>query len=289
MKKYLPHTHPLVLLAGILAMLLRYWNLSLRPDDKGLYPANHISWLLLCLLTMVVIVWLLLLSRFVDPRRRYKENFPFSWGALLGLLCGAVGITSTGLSHYQSDLGFSSTLLGVLGVASAVMLLMAIWLRYRGQRPFPMTFAVPCFYFAMRVFFTGQLLGTEPQVNHFLFEFLASVALLPASYYLWSFDLDMGRRQASFFWSLTAAFLCMAATPGSTDWALYLGSAILLLTNLCSLRPRRRARRNLPTSKASGISLEVLLGEDLSRAAPEKPVQELSLEELLQKIDDLTK
>ncbi len=289
MKKYLPHTHPLVLLSGILAMLLRYWNLSLRPDDRGLYPENHISWLLLCLLTVVVIIWLLLLSRFVDPRRRYKENFPFSWGSLLGLLCGAVGITSTGLSHYQTDHGFSGTLLGVLGVSSAVMLAMAIWLRYRGQRPLPMTFAVPCLYFAMRVFFTGQLLGSEPQTSRFLFEFFASVSLLPASYYLWGFDLDIGRRRASFFWSLTAAFLCMAATPGSADWELYLGSAVLLLTNLCSLRPRRRPRKPSAVSQTTQAPLDVLLGEELSKAVPDKPIHELSLEELLQRIDDLTK
>ncbi len=289
MKKYLPHTHPLVLLAGILAMLLRYWNLSLRPDSRGLYPDNHISWLLLCLLTVVVVIWLLVLSRFVDPRRRYKENFPFSWAGLLGLLCGAMSILLTGLAHYQADLGFSGTLLGVLGVGSAVMLGMAIWLRYRGQRPLPMTFAVPCLYFAMRVFFTGKLLGAEPQTSRYLFEFFASVSLLPASYYLWGFDLDLGHRRASFFWSLTAAFLCMAATPGSDDWALYLSSAVLLLTNLCSLRPRRRPRKPSAVSQAAQAPLNELLGEELSKAVPDKPIHELSLEELLQRIDDLTK
>ena len=89
----------------------------------------------------------------------------------------------------------------------------------------------------------GQYLGSEPEMSRYLFSFLAVLSVLPACYWLWSFDVDMGNRTKCLFWCLAAGYCNLVATIGSESWLLHLGVALWMLTALPRLQVPRRMRQ----------------------------------------------
>ncbi len=242
----LPGAKFLAPILGAIAILLRMLMLLTGPDDRGLYPTYHPAWVLLCVLAVLVVAFFFLLSRNTDTRRPYRVNFPPSTAGAFGHLAAALAIGITCIRELPENLG---QLLGLLGILSAISLALGGWLRLTGRKPAFYVHMLPCFYLGVRLFALGKVVGAEPEASRYLFRFLAVLACLPATYQLWGFDVGMGNRNKSIFWSLTAAFLCLAAIPGSPDGLLHAGLALWLLTNLCDLAPRRR--RRIPAKKTT--------------------------------------
>ena len=65
----------------------------------------------------------------------------------------------------------------------------------------------------------------------------ASIALSLFAYYQTAFDVELGNRRMQLGMGLLGSFFCLAAAAGSEDRMLYLGGAVWMLTNLCSLTP----------------------------------------------------
>lgn len=245
MKKYLRYADVFVLFSGALGLVLRLILRLGGTDHRGLYPANHPAWIILCIWSILVVACLWLLTRDAGNEQRYRKNFPASLPGAIGSAIGAVGMAVTAFSLFEMKL--LPLLCFVLGLLSAAGLLLSALFRYTGKKPHFLCHALPAFFFALRIFQLGQQLGAEPEMNRFLFEMLASLAMIPACYQLWGFDVDLGKREKSLFWSLTAAYLCMVAIVGMDNWLLYLSMAAWLMTNLCPLkrlnkRPRPAAQ-----------------------------------------------
>ena len=234
MKKYLRYADVLVLFTGALGLFLRLIIAMGGTDDKGLYPKNHPAWVILCILSVAVIGVLFLLTRQVGADQRYKPNFPASLTGAVGAGLAAVGIAFTAFDTFAFDL--LSVLTFVTGLASMGGLLLAAYCRYTGRKPHFLCHAAPAVFFALRLFLLGKRLGAEPEVSRFLFEMLASLAMVPACYQLWGFDVDLGKRDKCLFWTLTAAYLCIVAVVGMENWLLYLSCAAWLLTGSCKLQ-----------------------------------------------------
>ncbi len=224
---------------GAIAMVLRMLMLVTGTDDRGLYPHNHPAWILLCILTVAVAIFFFLLSRKTDARRSYRANFPASAAGAFGHLAAALTIGITSVLELRDNLGVP---MGILGLCSSVTLALGGWLRLQGRKPDFYVHMLPCFYLVVRIFSLGRVLGAEPEISRYLFRILATLTCLVAAYQLWGFDVGLGNRNKSLFWSLTASFLCLAAAPGSPDSLLYMGLAVWLLTNLCTLAPRKKHR-----------------------------------------------
>ncbi len=240
MKKFFPFAHYLALILGAAAITLRLIMLLGGTDERDLYPANHPAWIALCLLAVAATVFFFLVSRHTEAKRSYRQNFPASLPGALGCLAGGAAIAATGLTELTDTLGL---VLGITSVLGGGALIYGGWLRLKGRKTPFFVHMLPCLYFALRIFSMGRILGAEPEISRYLFRFLAALATLMAAYQLWGFDVGLGHRNKSLFWSLTATVLSMAAIPGSPDKLLYLGTALWLITNLCSLAPARRARR----------------------------------------------
>ncbi len=246
MMYFLPGAKYLAPILGAIAMVLRMLMLLGGTDDRGLYPEFHPAWIALCILSLLVSAGFFLLSRSTDPRRAYRRNFPASVPGAFGHLAGAAGMAITAIIQWKAPIG---PYLGILGILSALCLALGGWLRLQGKKPGFYVHMVPCLYFALRIFATGRMLGAEPELSRYLFSFLATLACMMASYHLWGFDVGLGNRHSSLFWSLSAAYLCMAAVPGGNDGILFIGTTIWLLTNLCTLTPRK-TRRPAPVREA---------------------------------------
>lgn len=245
MKKYLPHANLLTLGAGVLGMLLMLLLRAGGTDEKGLYPTAHPAWVLLWILTPVVLVLIWLLTRTAGSSRSYRGNFPASIPAAAGCLIAAAGLLICGIQTLDGGKPIH-ILCGTLGILSAIALLGAAWCRFRGRKCPLMPHALPCFFFAAQLFVLGQLLGAEPEACRYLFRFLAALAMLPACYWLWGFDVSMGNRQKCLFWCLAAGYLNLVAAGGAEQWLLHICMAVWLLSAVPALRYLPKKPRPAP-------------------------------------------
>ena len=226
MKKYLPHIDLLTLAVAAIGILLRFWHLGTGVDENGLYPANHIAWTLLLFLSAALVIVLFLTAGFAGKSRSYSGNFSAS-------LPGAVGYALAGCAMVLSSIGYLTgeslmlyTLTGILGLLSAAALILGGWCRWKGRRPHFLVFALPCVFFALRLFCTGHIWGDEPELHRYLLGFFANIMCTLATYQLWAFAVNLGNRSKSLLCSLLAIYLCLVAVPGSNDGVFYLAMAI---------------------------------------------------------------
>lgn len=278
MKKYLLMADRLIIAAGGIGLVLRLWLQLVGPDEKGLYPAGHISWILLLVLTAGVAVGLFLLAGLAGRNRSYRSNFPASKPAAVGCAIGAMCVAWSAIQTLLRATVVLQTVCGFAGVAAAVALAFFGWCRLKDLRPNGFIFGLICLYFGIRVFVLGRLWGDDPELLRFLFGFLATVCTMLASYQLWGFAVELGNRSASLLWSLLAIFLCCSAVGENSDPILYAGLAVWLLLNLCPLKNPPRPPRPAPEAAAPEAAeqapaaeeitdtqlMDVLLSEELS-------------------------
>lgn len=277
MKKYLLMADRLIMAAGGAGMLLRLWLQLVGPDEKGLMPAAHISWILLLVLSAIAAVGIFLLAGYAGRNRSYRSNFPASAPAAIGCAVGAVCVAWSAVNTLLGSDGTLQIVCGLAGIAAAVALGLWGWCRHKNIRPHSVTFGILCLFFGIRVFLLGRQWGDDPELLRYLFGFLATVSAMLASYQLWGFSVDLGNRSASLLWSLLAIFLCCCAIGENTDPLLYAGVAVWMLTNLCPLKNPPKAARPAPEAApapetpAEEISdeqlMDILLSEDLSAPA----------------------
>ena len=242
MKKLFRFADFIVLICGMIGMLLQLWLFQSGPDEKGLYPAAHMGWILSLILSAAVVVFVFLLTRQADEGRSYQDNFPPSLlGAITGAAAGVL-LAITGTRLLQSGAMLLDNLTGAIGIAAGIGLLFAAVCRFLDNRPPFVCFLLPSAFFALNLFCIGREVGGEPEAVRYLFRFFANLALIPACYQLWGFSVEEGNRRTSLFWSLVAGYLCLLSAPGKAQGLLYLTLGLWLLTNLCCLLPLKRRR-----------------------------------------------
>lgn len=262
MKKFLRFANFMSLGAGALGMALAAWLFSAGTDEKGLYPAGHIAWILLGILTAAVVIGAWLLTRQAGINRNYRQNFPRSLVAALGCAAGGIGLLSSGFKTLATGkvLGL---LAGALGIFAAIPLFWAAVCRLRGQRCKLPVYILPCFFFALQLFVLGQKFGSEPEMQRYLYRFWATLSMVPACYWLWSFDVNLGKRPDCLFWCLVAGYCNLVAAVGNGQTLLHLTMAAWMLTTLPKLG-------YLPKPVKTGA--EPATAEEAS-ATPEAPIE----------------
>lgn len=241
MKKYLhPQFLPIIIpIASVLGFLLRLWTIGSGPDEEGLYAPQSIAWVLLWIVTGLTLLGILLLSSRLKCPGRYFDNFPKSVLGAAGCAVGAFGVMYSSLSSLTATGDLLANLTGVLGIISAVALLLTAFSRFQGQKPSFVMHVVPCLFLALRIFDRCKHWSNETQISVFLFQFLASACVMLATYQLCCFDVNLGQRKSSLFWSLSSVYFCVLALPMGDEPLFYAGMALWLMTNLCSVRPLR--------------------------------------------------
>lgn len=281
MKKYLrPRYLPLITVAaGLLGFFLRQWTLGAGPDRDGLYSPQPVAWTLLWILTAATLGAIVFLTAKLKNPGHYSDNFPPSPISAIGTALAAVTLLFTGIKILFSAAGLLATISGILGVVAAVCLAMAAFARYHGNRPAFLIHALPCLFFALWIFDRCRDWSNEPQISVFLFPLLASICIMLAAYQLASFDVELGKRRQSLFWSLSGVYFCMLTLAGGKDLLFYGCMAIWLLTNLCSLR-LLKARKPQPDP-------EVEEADAAPNTQPDAvPEQDFSLDELKNWLDN---
>lgn len=293
MRKYLRYASALALGAGAAGMALYAWLFAAGTDERGLYPANHPAWILLGILTVAAVALFWLLTRQAGANRGFRQNFPASILGAFGCAAAAIGLLSGGFSM----LGSGKTLgmiTGIVGIAGSIPLLWAAVCRFRGLRCKLPVHILPCFFFALQLFVLGQEFGSEPEIYRYLYRFWATASMVPACYWLWGFDVNLGKRPDCLFWCLVAGYCNLVAAVGSGLALLHLGMAAWMLTALPKLRylPKLPKSASEPTPATQPLPAEEVLSVAdatvVEEAAPavdplavELPDADAILEELL--------
>lgn len=293
MKKYLnPKFLPiLVPVAGLLGLLLRLLTMGSGPDPEGLYEPQPVAWTLLWIVTILTLFAVVLLSARLKNPGRYNDNFPASPIGAAGHIVAALGVMMTGLSILTSAANLLASLTGILGVGSAVCLLLLGFARYQGKKTSFLLHVIPCLFFALRIFLLCRVWSNETQIGVFLFQFLSSICVMLASYHLACFDVNLGKRRISLFWSLSGVYFSLLALPGGSEPVFYIGMAAWLLTNLCSLRPLK-ARKPQPEAESNSeiapeATADAPSAPETPEPAPEPTLREdMSYDELLKWLDN---
>ena len=279
MKKLLRFADCLVLLAAIIGCLLRIWLQNAITEGQLLSVGTHPAWILLCVFSGLTAVFIWLMTRHAGEDNRYMINFPRSVSGMAMYLLLAIALGYSGIMDLLGAEDLLEQVQAVAAMLSAVMLATAGIERFRGTRPAFFLHMIPCVYLALRMLLLGREFGADPHLPDFLFTFLASVSLIPAFYWLWAFDVKMGSRKQSLFWSLLAAYFCMIASfDSSVAWAVHILFAACLLGNLC-------VQKYLPQPELAAVEA-VTMEENPTEEMPEEasveetPVAETVAEEL---------
>lgn len=228
---------------GIAACVLRIALNLLGKDEKGLLVPGHPLNLLVWAVTAAAVAMISAAVLPLDGSRKYADNFRPSTAAAIGSFAMAGGIAATVLSGWSvwTRLELIRNLCGLLAAASLVI---AGLHRWQGKRPFFAFHGAACLYLTLYAVSHYQSWCSRPQLQDYCFPMLGSILLCLFAYHQTAFDTGMGKRRMQLFTGLMAGFFCMAAIAGGEDLMLYGGGAVWTLTNLCSLTPVRRKRKN---------------------------------------------
>ena len=228
---------------GAAALVLRSGLYLLGTDEKGLLVPGHPLSILTWVVTAAAIVLTGISVWKLNGSSEYEDNFGSSLPAAAGMFVLAGGIAGSVISEWQTY-PVLELLRNAAGLLAAVSLVPAGLNRRQGKRPFFGFHAVVCIYLTLHAVSHYQNWSSRPQMQNYLFPMMASVLLALFAYYQAAFDVSMGKRRPQLITGLLAAFFCIAAVAGWENVLLYLTGSVWTLTNLCSLTPVRRRRRN---------------------------------------------
>lgn len=232
--KYLPI---FTVFCGLLGFGLRLWLFGSGVDEKGLLVASHPANALTFILTGVTLAVIFLSVRKLRRIRSHKKLYPASVTALLGCIPAAIGIVLTALYELRLQRDLITTVTLVLAVLAAVSLILLGIGRKKGLRPNFLMQAILTVYLMFHLVSQYRLWSSEPQLQVYCFQLLASVFLMLCVFHGTILDTQVGSRRWFVFFNQAALFCCCMSLVGSS-WGFYLAMGIFCATNLCSLQDR---------------------------------------------------
>lgn len=230
----------LILCSSILGFILRFWLFSAAVDYKGLLVPGHIADILSWILTATVLVALLIGTAPLKQASKYRFNFPPFLQGGLGSCLAAFGILITSLVEFMQQPPSTSLLTLLLGLLCAAIMIFTGFCRLKGIHPSPLFHSIVCIYLTLFLFGRYRMWSSDPQLQDYIFELLAIIFLMLATYHRAAFDANFGNRRWYSFFALAAFYFCMVCLPGCSTPPFFGGFAVWMITNLPSLRPMSR-------------------------------------------------
>ena len=237
MKLKLSHLPFYALGVGIAGLLLQIWLHTTGIDPSGLFQTGHPADVLLYILTAAglgLVAWGL---RPVKGTPAYDRMFRPSIPAAAGSLLAAVGILTLSLSSLPREQSIIGILHDAAGILAALALVYDALCRLSLIPAKLNAYSVVAVY--VTLFLVTQYTGwnSEPQLQKYFFQLLASIVLMLAFYFrscLWA-GRDC-RRSYAFFHCAALIFTCTALQD--ENWLFYLSMGILLATAQLSMTPQ---------------------------------------------------
>ena len=238
------HMLPLMVAGlGFVTLLLRLGLYLWGSDEKGLLIPGHFLNILVWILTAGSAIAAIVQVLPLHGSQRYDDNFSASSAAAIGAFALSGGIAVSVIMGWNA-VSRMDVMRNVLGLLAIPALIAAGFCRWQGRKPFFAFHAVVCLYLTMHTISHYQSWSSRPQMQDYFFCVLGSILLALFSYYQTAFDAGLGHRRMQLATGLLAAFFCIAALAQGDSFMLYSTGSIWALTNLCSLPPVSRRRKN---------------------------------------------
>ena len=224
--------------AGLIGTALCSVSLSAGVDDRGLVPAGQPTFILTCVLMALVVGLLLFLLRKLRGELPYAELFPANMFSPIGNLAAMAGVAFNAYRILTTATTPFAKLAAISGFLAALCLGAIAYFRYKQQRPSYIFHGVVTVHLLLFLIYRYQDWNTQPQLQLYFTQLMASVFLMLAFYQHTALDAGIGKRRDFTFFNLGAVcFCCMAAV--SADWMFYAGLGLCCLASPCSLKPAK--------------------------------------------------
>ena len=219
-------------LAGLIGLGLYRLLYATGIDGRGLLKNWHPAWVALCVLSILTAGLLWCSTAPLKGRARFPRSLPACVGCAAAAACAVLTCLS--------DLRSGAILYAVPGLLAALCFAALALCRIQGARPNFLLHVIVCIHFALQMLNLYQRSSIDPQIQDYIFQLFACIALTITAYQLAAHDLGRGQRRWLWMASLSAVFLCMVSM-GSTGTGFHLTGALWAIT--ATTAPRRpRAR-----------------------------------------------
>ena len=214
----------LALLLGLVCAGLRWLLFRNHTDALGLLETGTPVETGIFLLTGLCLVLFALAAR----RGWAGENKLAAPGQMLG----GLGIFLTALTHSGQMAGPVGTLWKIMGLVAGICLIVqGVCTLKKRKVPFLLPLAV-CVFFLLHLIDNYRGWSSQPQLQKYLFDLLASLSLTFFSYCDAARRVSLGKPKTRIFSGLCAVYFCLAAIPGSPEFTvLYALCALWALTD----------------------------------------------------------
>lgn len=221
---------------------LRSGLYAVALDEKNLLLRNHPLSICLWVCTAAAVALSLAAAAQGYRIKQYAANFSGSLLSALGHILAGSGILLTVLLEPAPILGPLSTVWKVSGMLSCAGLYWAAFSRTRGERPFFGTYALASLFFAIHLVSNYRQWCSDPQLQNYVFAFLASMMLMVFAYDQTAFCVDSGSGFRQRLTGLLAAYFCLCAMAVQGSLWMYGGCALWAITGLSRIRPRKEKK-----------------------------------------------
>lgn len=214
----------LPLLSGLVCAGLRWLLFRNHTDALGLLETGTLVETGIFLLTGLCLVLFALAAR----RGWAGENKLAAPGQMLG----GLGIFLTALTHSGQMAGPVGTLWKILGLVAGICLIVqGVCVARKRPASFLLPLAV-CVFFLLHLIDNYRGWSSQPQLQKYLFDLLASLSLTFFSYCDAARKVSLGKPKTWIFSGFCAVYFCLAAIPGSPKFTvLYALCALWALTD----------------------------------------------------------
>lgn len=214
----------LALLSGLVCAGLRWLLFRNHTDALGLLETGTLVETGIFLLTGLCLVLFALAAR----RGWAGENKLAAPGQMLG----GLGIFLTALTHSGQMAGPMGTLWKIMGLIAGICLIVqGVCTLKKRKVPFLLPLAV-CVFFLLHLIDNYRGWSSQPQLQKYLFDLLASLSLTFFSYCDAARKASLGKPKTRIFSGLCAVYFCLAAIPGTPEFTvLYALCALWALTD----------------------------------------------------------
>ncbi len=218
------------LTGGVVCMLLRLWMMIYGVDEKGLLVSGHGTILAYWAVTAVFLVGLVFGVKRLGHDGSYRQLFPES--RLCGVMIMVSGAMIAGVGLFGGTL--TDKALGLIAGGCIIYTGMA---RYVGARPYFVFHFAVCLFFILKLITNYQRWSADPQLQDYVFQILACILLMLASFYRASADADTIYRRKLAYTALAACFMCIVSLSDQEAPVYYGACALWAVANTGSLEP----------------------------------------------------
>lgn len=204
-------------------------------DAKGLLVRNHPLALLLWAVVVLGGALILLSVRKLDGSNVYERNFEKCAPSGYVLLAAVIGWMVL-MDRFSGMARFAQPL-QVLGGLCVPALIWGGICRFRGRRPFFLIHGALTVFLLLLLISRYQAWSGNPQLQDYVFDLLALVALTLFSYQTTAFEADRGNRRLHLATGLLAVLLCGAALGRTDMTGLCAAGMVWAAMDLCRLTP----------------------------------------------------